>query len=245
MSRFKQRLYSVYLNNSLLEGEYKKTPLRRFVFSIGLDWQKLDRKKYLNIAKTKRFKDWKKLDKIEKIATEANSKKTNESLDHETSKKYKHLDKFHIKKKAIETGFVNTGWSPHEHHIRTARKSNKFSKAKVRVGKLAYSNRKGYTTFVKAFPGKGRVGKTKELRNLKKRDQYSGSGVRKIEKLFSSFDCNVYKIITEDKSMSKVEMLLKKNREIKKKNLDNKEIKHTNTETGNKNTDTIEFNPNL
>lgn len=244
MSKFKIKLYEKYISNSINESSAKKTALRNFIFSLGLDWTTLDRKKIDKIADTKRYKSYKGLKKIAKIAKEPN--KLKETIDFEPSKKYKHIDKFHAKKKAVEAGFVAGGWSPKQTFIRTARKKSKFSKEKIKVGKLAYKQRKGYTTFSKVLPRKNTIGKTKEIRNLKKRKEYTGSSIRKIQNIYSSYRQNFNSVlIIENNKMSKVEKVLQKHKEIRQRNLDKKEVKFKKTLSGNSNTDTLEFNPNI
>lgn len=83
MKSIKHKLLSLYLLDTLQESErinplkkYKQTALRQFINSIGLDWKVLNGKQKIKWANTKRYKDFKKLMKIKKIADEANIEET-------------------------------------------------------------------------------------------------------------------------------------------------------------------------
>ena len=82
MSTFKEKLIRSYMKESMFfeyttqELKAKQTPLRNFIRSIGLDHKDLTRKQMLKWANTKRYKDFKKLAKIKRMADEANVQET-------------------------------------------------------------------------------------------------------------------------------------------------------------------------
>ena len=68
----KEKLIHEYIDYDL--KKHKLTPLRLFIRSIGLDYNKMPRKKLIKWSSTKRYKDFFALHKIKKIADEANIK---------------------------------------------------------------------------------------------------------------------------------------------------------------------------
>lgn len=78
-SQFK--LLEFYFRDDLSEAVKKLTPLRRFVLSIGLDFNKLSNKQMRKWSSTKRYKSFLKMYKLKKIADYANKEKeVNEDL---------------------------------------------------------------------------------------------------------------------------------------------------------------------
>lgn len=63
---------SFFTEHTIAELRGKRTALRKFISSIGLDYRQLTRKQVNKWADTKRYKDFKKGLKIKKIADEAN-----------------------------------------------------------------------------------------------------------------------------------------------------------------------------
>ena len=78
-SQFK--LLECYFRDELNEAVKKLTPLRRFVLSIGLDFNKLSNKQMRKWSSTKRYKSFLKMYKLKKIADYTNKEKeVNEDL---------------------------------------------------------------------------------------------------------------------------------------------------------------------
>ena len=75
----KQKLIEKYLLKQHTESylqEARATPLRKFIASIGLDYTKLNPKQMRKWAMSKRYKDYKAMGKIKRIAAEANVQET-------------------------------------------------------------------------------------------------------------------------------------------------------------------------
>jgi hypothetical protein len=69
------KLNETYFNDELNEATKKLTPLRRFVLSIGLDFNKLTNKQMRKWSSTKRYKTYLKLYKLKKLADFTNKQK--------------------------------------------------------------------------------------------------------------------------------------------------------------------------
>lgn len=83
MKSIRNKLLSLYLSDNIQESsninplkKYKQTALRQFINSIGLDWKVLNGKQKRKWADTKRYKDFKKMMKIKKIADESDIRET-------------------------------------------------------------------------------------------------------------------------------------------------------------------------
>lgn len=76
------KLNETYFNDELNEAHKKLTPLRRFILSIGLDFNKLTNKQMRKWSSTKRYKTYLKLYKLKKLADFTNKEKeVNENLE--------------------------------------------------------------------------------------------------------------------------------------------------------------------
>ena len=242
MSKFKQKLFSIYCEDFCLIESTRNTPLRSFIKTLGLDWTVLSRKEIDKIAVSKRYKQWKLGQKTQKIVKNFGQQQLRETYKPSIrSKHYKHLDPTQVSQKKLIASLVSSGWSPSSSHIRTARKQTKFGLARPTVGKKAYTFRKGYLTFTQPLTGK-KVGKTKEIRILKRKKQNKG---KYSKDLFSDYNCDYSKTIMEKNTNSKIEKLVNKNKKIKNKLIDNDKFRIVKTLTANKNTDVIEINPTV
>jgi len=68
----KHKLLKKYFAEEFIIEYERLTPLRRFIYSLGLDYKDLSRKKIYKWARTKQYKDFFKLYKIKKIVDKAN-----------------------------------------------------------------------------------------------------------------------------------------------------------------------------
>lgn len=82
MNNLKQKLLRLYFKEEILCEKFRLTPLRRFISSIGLDYTKLDKKQMHKFARSKRYKQYKTLLRIKKIADEHTDVKEQVILEH-------------------------------------------------------------------------------------------------------------------------------------------------------------------
>ena len=77
MNTLKEKLLSSYFKEDFLSEDYfheteRLSPLRRFIYTLGLDYKDLNKKQLYKWSRTKRYRNFKKMRKIKRIADEAN-----------------------------------------------------------------------------------------------------------------------------------------------------------------------------
>lgn len=192
------------------------TPLKRFMDLSGYDRDRITMKRKRKISQSRRYKQWKKLYLIAKMAAKNTGSELQEAkLDiGEFSKKYKHL---HPEIKRLVSrelaGYIHKGYSKISNPVigrqygNPITKKGKISRKKVYVGKYSLkAPKKGTVHFIKNIdPYK--IGQKARVRLPFQQSYISGSQVKRMQENYN-----------QEKS-SKVSKILQKNKQI------NKEIK--------------------
>jgi hypothetical protein len=252
MMDFSDKLLDIYLH----EGR-RISALHKFINSTGMDYTHMDRKKLNKISRQKRYKQWKRIKHVQKIMArngQLQIESSYKSIDIEPHKKYKHLDSSKLSKKQAVVSLIGKGYSV-DQYIRTARKYNKFGRAKVVVGKHAYRPpKKGEIRFRKSIKSPTRVGSTLTTRLPRTRRELLGKTAMKFKIAEYKETQNMNNILEQEAPdrdysfPSKVDKLVSKNRELKVKVNDTSSNNHceyevSKTLSGKKGQDVIEINP--
>lgn len=247
-----EKLITMYIN-----GKGYTSPLQKFITSLGLPYHRMTKEQIYKIGDSKRYLEWKKIQKIKRIEKETNVSEAVNSLDvGQFSQRYKHVDPTHISKKKLIASLVAQGYSPETSPI-TASKASKFGKARLRVGKRAYKAlAKGHARFREISPSPTKKGRTKTIRLLKRQGEYKGKALKQI---LSSYEMNYKNQISEVEyrsdeektaimpAVNKVDKLVQTNKNIKSRMngfAADKEVKLQKPMTG-KDSNVIEINPKI
>lgn len=186
------------------------TPLKRFIDLVGIDRDRLTNKRKYEIAKSKRYKQWKKLYLTAKMAARINNNQLEEvtKLDvGEYSKKYKHIHP-EIKKSIskVLAAYSSKGYSKNIEPVKSKiygnpiTKKGKLSKRKIRVGKLAYRPLDSRKVHLVKFIDPYKIGKKTEVRIPKMHSYISGSQVKED---INTKETKINKILNKNKKINK------------------------------------------
>lgn len=241
-----KKLMNVYLG----EKRQYTSPLERFIISLGKPYNDMSRKEIDSFGRLKRYKQWKKLQKIKRIENE------NPTLQKEDMR-YKHIDPTHISQKRAIASLIAHGFSPEQIPI-TASKQTRFGRSRLRVGKRTYLPlAKGHARFRELTFDPKKKGRTKTIRILKRQQEFKGKAAR----MFSNYEQEYKSVIFESvvqaptydekvanaqpEDTNKVAKLVNTNKKLKAQTGTDAEIKLPKTMTGEKDTNTIEINPRI
>lgn len=158
-----------------LTGKGYTSSLNRFVTHVmGQPYYKMSRRELDAIGNSKRYIQWNKLQKVEKMVKKRLPLQT-ESLFNRS-----HKDPTHVSSRKIITHLINTGHSLSTNPV-GAQKKSKFGRAKIFVGKRAFKPlQKGQQRYRQATFSTKRIGRTKTVRALKRGSEFKGRVARQL-----------------------------------------------------------------
>lgn len=200
-----------YVTQDIIGSGYT-SPLHRFIEKTGRNYGTMTRKEIDNIGQRKDYRQWKRLQRIQRMLKKEELEEANALIANKKSNPF-------ISKSKIRGHIIGLGFSQ-DPNIETARKplKGRFGKKPPRVGKRAYSipkKIKSHITFRKVTFDPTQVGKTKSLYDPKVVKAQYGKGLRKA--LNAGYEPEEYTSLIE--SNSKIEKLVSANKILKNKEI--------------------------